>query len=161
MSEPAKTLKAAYQQLRFDQPLEEDDLRYVDTVSARDSFSRDSIIRQLEAYGGDGDSSPIRNGYFLYSGHMGCGKSTELRRLAKDVNALDKFSVVFLDVLKHLDPNSLSYPEVLMALASELLRMLVNEGRQVDPIFFSNLETWFTERVEKHESTKELAAELA
>lgn len=158
MTQPATTLKAAYQQLRFDQPLAEDDDRYVDTTAARGDFNRRRILRTLEAYRGDG--APATGNYFLYSGHVGCGKSTELRRLARDLHQPDGFLVVMLDTLERLDPHNLSYPDVLFALAAELLAVLEKDGWTVEPVFLSNLESWFAERVEKHEQTRQLAAEI-
>jgi len=38
--QPARTLREANQQFRFDQPLAYDDPRYVDTAKARGDFSR-------------------------------------------------------------------------------------------------------------------------
>lgn len=156
--QPAKSLKAAYQQLRFDQPLDSEDRRYVDTAQARGDFSRQRILRALDACRGD---SASRNGnFFLFSGHVGCGKSTELRRLAKELHQPDGFLVVMLDTLERLDPHNLEYPDVLFALAAELLAALEQEGWSVDPIFLKNLENWFSERVAKHELTRDFAAEI-
>ena len=157
-AQPARSLKAAYQQLRFDQPLDSEDPRYVDTAQARGNFSRQRILRTLEACRGAG--SPQAGNYFLFSGHVGCGKSTELRRLAKELHNAGGFLVVMLDTLERLDPHNLSYPDVLFALAAELLAALEREGWSVDPVFLKNLETWFAERVEKHEQTRDLAAEI-
>lgn len=154
--QPPATLRAAFQQLRFDEPLAYDDPRYVDTAKARGDFSRAKIRRSLEAYLGDGRSG----NYFLYSGHIGCGKSTELRRLAVELHQPDSFYVVLLDTLERLDTHNLSYPDVLLALAAELLKQLEGEGLTIAPVFLRRLESWFVERVEKNEVTKELAAEL-
>ncbi len=154
---PANTLKAAYQQLRFDQALADDDSRYVDTAQARGDFSRGRILRTLDACRGDGAAA---GSYFLYSGHVGCGKSTELRRLAKELHRPDGFLVVMLDILERLDPHNLNYPDVLFALAAELLGVLESDGWSVDSVFLHNLEKWFAERVEKHEQTRDLAAEI-
>ncbi|MEW6218889.1 MAG: ATP-binding protein [Thermodesulfobacteriota bacterium] len=155
---PARTLTAAYQQLRFDQALASDDPRFVDTSAARGDFNRQKMIRALMAWRGEGAGQG--GSYFLYTGHVGCGKSTELRRLARELHRPDGFSVIMLDTLQRLDPHNLSYPDVLFALAAELLAVLERDGWQVDPIFLHNLETWFAERVEKHDQTRELAAEI-
>jgi hypothetical protein len=156
--QPPRTLRAAYQQLRFDQPLEYDDPRYVDTAKARGNFNHAKIIRSLEVCLGDG--APRAGNYFLYSGHIGCGKSTELRRLAVELHQPDLFYVVMLDTLEKLDTHNLSYPDVLFALTAELLKKLEDDGIAIGSVFLRNLAGWFTERVEKHDQTRELAAEI-
>jgi len=70
------------------------------------------------------------------------------------------FFVVFLDVLKELDINNLTYADVLLALAKQLFQMLEKEKIQIDSILLSNLENWFKERFESHEKVKVIAAEI-
>ncbi len=153
----ARTLLEALQQLRFDQPLAADDARYVDTALARGDFEQAKVIRSLEAClaGGEGHGH-----YYLYSGHIGCGKSTELRRLAAKLHAPGRFYVVMLDTLEDLDPHNLRYVDVLFALAAAMLKRLDDDGIDIAPTFLENLKRWFTERIEKHERTRELATEI-
>ncbi|BBL74591.1 ATP-binding protein [Methylomagnum ishizawai] len=152
--QPPRTLLAANRELRFDQPLAYDDPRYVDTAKARGNFNHTKIIRAL--MGGN----PNGGNYFLYSGPIGCGKSTELRRLAVELHEPGQFYVVMLDTLERLDTHNLGYPDVLLALAAELLARIEGEGVVIDPMFLRNLTGWFSERIEKNERTRELAAEI-
>lgn len=151
--QPPRSLREANQQLSLDQPLAYDDPRYVDTAKARGNFNHTKIIRALEG-------SPNTGNYFLYSGHIGCGKSTELRRLAVELHEPGLFYVVMLDTLERLDPHNLSYPDVLFALAAELLAQIETDGVVIDAVFLRNLTGWFSERIEKNERTRELAAEI-
>ncbi|MDR3554142.1 MAG: AAA family ATPase [Syntrophobacteraceae bacterium] len=158
---PAKTIWELGSQLKFDEPLEADDERFVDTRSARGDFGFDPLLRP---YGVDTKTDRIKfepNGvYSLFCGHRGCGKSTELRRLRHRLNRPELFFVVFLDVLKELDINNLSYADVLLATAKELITRIGEAGIDIDRVHLRNLENWFAERIERHETTKDLAAEF-
>ncbi|MEX1368342.1 MAG: hypothetical protein AB1Z98_34745 [Nannocystaceae bacterium] len=157
--EPATTL---WDLVELDlEPLEPDDPRVVDTSAARGDFSRAGILRQL---GVDPRARTIhkapRRCYALLSGHRGCGKSTELRRLARDLHSPGGYWVVFVDALETLDPNNLQYPDVFLALAGELVRGLQERELEIDDVHFERLEQWFSSRIESHTKTKELTAEI-
>ena len=68
--------------------------------------------------------------------------------------------MIFLDVLKELDINNLSYTDVLLALAKTLITRIEETQLTIDQVYLSRLEKWFVERIEKHEKTKEYAAEI-
>lgn len=161
MSTIATTIWELGQKLSFDEPLTADDERFVDTESARGDFS---IIPLLRPYGLDLRTGELmfvpNNCYTLFCGHRGCGKSTELRRLEALLNRPDRFFVVFLDALKELDIHNLSYTDVLMAQAKGLVQRIAEAGLEIDQVHLTNLQHWFTERIEKHERTKEYAAEI-
>ena len=96
--------------LCFDEPLETGDERLVELSRARGDYSRERLYRQL---GVDTEQDRLRNiprgQYLLFGGHCGCGKSTELRIMAKHLGHPDRFFVVFIDALKSLDVNNLKY----------------------------------------------------
>jgi hypothetical protein len=55
----------------------------------------------------------------LVTGHAGCGKSTELLRLAAELRKPQQgkaFHVVYLDAYDYLNPNEVRLPQILMAL---------------------------------------------
>jgi energy-coupling factor transporter ATP-binding protein EcfA2 len=158
---PASTIWELGASLSFDEPLTADDDRFVDTASARGDFSFNDL---LKPYGLDLRTNSMKfvqsNCYSLFCGHRGCGKSTELRRLNIILNRTDRYFVVFLDALKELDINNLSYTDILMAQAKALTERLSTEGVVIEDIHLNNLKKWFSERIEKHEATKEFAAEI-
>ncbi len=159
---PAQTIWELGSQLKFDEPLEAGDERFVDTRSARGDFSYDLL---LKPYGIDTKTYQMKfepsGMYSLFCGHRGCGKSTELRRLRDRLNRPELFFVVFLDVLKELDVNNLSYSDVLLAAAKALITRIGKAGIDIDKVHLRNLENWFTERIERHEATKDFAAEIS
>ncbi len=83
-----------------------------------------------------------------------------MRRLCARLNRQDLFFVVFLDVLKELDINNLSYADVLLAIAKTLISRIEDERVTIDRVHLHKLEEWFSERIEKHEKTKDYAAEI-
>jgi len=157
----AKTIWDLGEQLSFDEPLNADDERFVHTESARGAFSFNDL---LKPYGVDPKTNEMRfvppGVYSLFCGHRGCGKSTELRRLHARLERPELFFVVFLDVLKELDINNLSYTDVLLALAKTLIARIAKARLTIAPVHLHKLEQWFSERIEKHEKTKEYAAEI-
>lgn len=152
--------------LEFDKALDSDDPRYVDTLKARgDDFSITDLYRYLRV--NDSDPAHLKlpkkmpsSSYNLFCGHIGCGKSTELRRLQRQLHQADLFCVAFLDILKELDIHNLSYADVLLALAKQLFTTLEQEQVSIDTILLENLEQWFAERVETHEQLQTIAGEI-
>ena len=164
MYEPPDDIWEVNRHLRLDEALEgADDPRWVDTREARGSYQLHQLYREL---GVDMRASEERfriardRGYYLFCGHRGCGKSTELRRIRNELHAPDAYHVVFADVAQELDVNNLRYQDILLHLAGRLARQLQDDGVGVDPTHLGKLQEWFAERVEKQETTREFALEV-
>lgn len=157
----ATTIWELGERLSFEEPLDAKDERFVPTENARGEFSFNAL---LKPYGIDPRSYELKFAptgvYSLFCGHRGCGKSTELRRLEAHLNKPELFYVIFLDALKELDINNLTYADVLLALAKTLIERIEGAGLSIDQVYLTRLEKWFTERIEKHETTKDYAAEI-
>ncbi len=161
---PPEDLWSMDASLQFNEALDQGDPRYVATDEARGDYSVGRFLRTL----GIDDRDSVRLSlrvqhprlYCVFCGHRGCGKSTELRRLAQRLNKPEVFFVVFLDALRELDYNNLNYADVLLSLAHELFKALEREKVHVDNILLKNLQDWFYERVETDTKTKQYAAEL-
>ena len=161
LENPPADIWEVNQRLHFDEPLEPGDERWVDTAAARGEFSYAPIYRSLGVDPQDWRlRGAPRRAYVLFCGHRGCGKSTELRRIHQKLDRPDLFFAVLLDVAKALDPNNIQYQDVLLALAEALLKKLDKNGIELDNVHLSRLRTWFDERVEKHEATRQFAAEV-
>ena len=116
---PENTLKAAFNLFDPRQPLENGELDafYVARPHAP--------LQRLKSYLLNTDE-PVK---VLFSGHRGSGKSTELRRLAKDV--ANDFCVVQVSVARDLNVPDLNYVDVVLASAIALLRQVVSHENYV------------------------------
>lgn len=133
--------------LRPDMALAPGDPRYVDLGPARGTATYRSLYVTLQVNGDGALVHPKESQYILFAGHMGAGKSTELRRLAKALDAPERYFVVLLDALEKLDTQNLQYADVLLALAAELFDRLAREGIRLNPVHLGRLEDWFKQRV--------------
>lgn len=159
--DPPKSIWEVNQRLQYDEALAPNDPRWVDTVKARGGYIFEPLYRRL---GVDPEAWALRGAprrsYILFCGHRGCGKSTELRRVHDRLDRPELFFSVLLDAAKKLDPNNLRYQDVFLGLAEALLAQLAESGVEIEQVFLSRLESWFDERVEKHEETRAFAAEV-
>ena len=159
--QPPSHLLEVLQKIEYEEALSDQDPRYVDSQEARGSEK--TFTRLARKFGWD----PVRNAFFapyekhiLFFGHIGIGKTTELRRYALQLNASRRFYVVEVDVLAKLDRNNLQYTEVLMAMAETLLERLHGDGFVLGAEALEPLQRWFGNVVETQTTTKELSAEL-
>lgn len=158
---PPKTIWEVGKNIAYDEPLKKDDPRYVSTESARGDVNFSKLLKPLGINPKTWELmfEPDRT-YSIFCGHRGCGKSTELLQLADKLHDPRGFFVVFLDAVIELDPNSVEYSEILMALAKQLLERLKSESIDLAPVFLANLKNWFDEKIEQNESVKAFAAEI-
>jgi hypothetical protein len=159
--QPPSHLLEVLQKIEYEEALSDQDPRYVDSQEARGSEI--TFTRLARKFGWD----PASNAFFalyekhiLFFGHIGIGKTTELRRYALQLNGSRRFYVVEVDVLAKLDRNNLQYTEVLMAMAETLLERLHGDGFVLGPEALEPLQRWFGNVVETQTTTKELSAEL-
>lgn len=137
-----------------------EDPRWVDTYSARGEASLKHIAQVLGVEDASGTlQTPPVQGYYLFCGHRGSGKSTELRHLRNQFHRADRYYVVFADAAVELDVNNLRYQDLLLHLAAKLARQLADDGCNIDRRHLEPLYDWFVERVEKREQTKQFALE--
>ena len=94
---------------------------------------------------------------YFFSGHRGCGKSTELNRLAADEMIKRKFFVVKYSVRDVCDVNNLNYVDVLFSIGAQLFLQYADAGRELRPELMEDLEAWRTsiEWVREKESSFE------
>lgn len=110
---PAATLEDAIYLLNPQKPLEGETLAY---YIDRGSLARRDIqilLRSNDLRRGE----PVR---ILFSGHTGCGKSTELNKLCEELAG--SFFVVKVSTSKIVQPTDLTYVDVVLIAAMELFR---------------------------------------
>jgi hypothetical protein len=74
----------------------------------------------------------------LFTGHVGCGKSTELLRLKAELEELG-FYVVYFESSQDLDMSDVDMTDVLMAIARQVSERLEAEQIRLKPSYFVNL----------------------
>lgn len=154
------SLAKVLQKIEFEEALQPDDPRLVDTTAARGS---DATARRFQRKFGwhAPDFFPPAEKHVLFFGHIGAGKSTELRRYSKELEKCGHFLVVEVDVTTELDRNNLQYADVLLAMAQKLMDALSKRPDvQLPDDALKPLRSWFVERTTEVEEAKQLTAEL-
>lgn len=159
--EAPKNIWQVNSSLQFNEPLDGAiDPRWVNTYAARGETSLHPIAQTL---GVDLSKRKLQEaperGYYLFCGHRGSGKSTELRHLRNELHHPDAYCVVFADAAAELDVNNLRYQDILLHLASKLAAQLNEQEVSIEPLHLRKLYDWFTERVEKRETTRQFAVD--
>lgn len=73
----------------------------------------------------------------LFTGHIGCGKSTELRRLQADLEA-QGFHVVYFESTQDLDMADVDISDILLAIIRQVTESLADVGIQLKPRYFAD-----------------------
>jgi len=101
----------------------------------------------------DGLLSPFyRPPKFFFSGHRGCGKSTELQHLLSIQALQKKFWIVNFSIREETDIIDIDYRDVLLAVGSKLFREYRRRGGGLPDHLLKELSTW-KGKVEKQIST--------
>ncbi|MCP4415940.1 MAG: hypothetical protein GY805_04910 [Chloroflexi bacterium] len=80
--------------------------------------------------------------YFL-SGHRGCGKSTEMNRLAVDKEINKKFWPLNFSIRDHADLNDIDFKDVLLTIGGQLFLQYQERGsKKLDDQLLKELNSW-------------------
>ncbi len=138
-----------------------DDPRYVPTKDAR---GREQTLHRLALKLGvdlDGKAFyPALQRHILFFGHVGSGKTTELRRYVQQLQGPDLYLVVEVDISKELDHHNLQYADTLMAMVQVLMLRLDAVGVKIPEAKLKPLVDWFDKRVHIFESGHAKQAEV-
>lgn len=127
----------------------EDQKFYIDFSSVRGS----NIIRELERT--ITLLSPEDATCQLFTGHIGCGKSTELMCLKSNLER-QGFHVVYFESSQDLDLADIDITDILLAIARQVSASLEDSGIRFNPGYFANL---FTEMVDLLQTPVEIGTE--
>ena len=151
MDPPATNLRDAYNSVLLE-PLPSGDPRWVDCTSARG----DTDVVGLLAQRIEGAS---RSTIQLISGHRGCGKSTELLRLADRLER-ENFLVVYFAADDDIDMGDLVYTDLLLSIIKRLERTLSSKGISIDERLSREIMMWFAEVIYGWNDEAKIEAEL-
>ncbi|MDJ0557149.1 MAG: ATP-binding protein, partial [Microcoleaceae cyanobacterium MO_207.B10] len=122
---------------------------YIDFARVRGS----DIIRELER------TITLLSGNYptcqLFTGHIGCGKSTELFRL-KDKLEQHGYHVVYFESSEDLDMGDVDISDILLAIARQVSESMEQAGIKLKPGYFQKL---FTELAEVLQTPIQLSGE--
>ena len=74
----------------------------------------------------------------LFTGHIGCGKSTELRRLEAELK-MKGFHVVYFESTQDLDMSDVDISDILLAIVRQVSQSLESVGIRLRPKYFESL----------------------
>jgi len=159
---PPQHLLEVLQKIQYEEALPADDPRYVETQTARGSEK--TYSRLAKKMGWD-PADPERffapsQSHVLFFGHLGSGKTTELRQYAQRLNASKRFCVIEVDAVEKLDVNNLQYADALMAMAQALVDTLQSGGYDVSAADLDPMRQAVATVVSTRSSGRELSAEL-
>jgi hypothetical protein len=87
-------------------------------------------------------SLPIRPPKYFFSGHRGCGKSTELRRVAANPDIQAKYWPVHFTIKDDADVNNLDFKDVLLAIGGRVFREYRAQGGKLPNQLLKELDQW-------------------
>jgi len=79
---------------------------------------------------------------YFFSGHRGCGKSTEFRRLAVNPRILAQYWPIHFTIREEADINNFDFKDVLLAIGGRLYREYRKAGGKLPEALLNELNTW-------------------
>lgn len=147
----ASNLDEVYRACDPDKPLTAEDKRYVDLSEVRGTkVLATKIARRISRC----DSSQYHQQ--LITGHRGCGKSTELLRLKKELEERN-FFVVYIDTEELLDLVDLDYLDVMLSIAKQTEQELREQHILLNETLLADLSEWFAEKITENTQQTDLS----
>ncbi|MBN8683930.1 MAG: hypothetical protein J0L99_14905 [Chitinophagales bacterium] len=120
------------------EPLSVEDLDqfYCRTSEARgDHNPRRTLARVLR-------SNEDKNLHYLFVGYKGCGKSTEMNHLQKDLQ--NDFLVLNYSIQQELDPAHLSYIEIFIVTMERLFTVALEQNIPIRDEYLTRIQSWIS-----------------
>ncbi|HYX15485.1 MAG TPA: P-loop NTPase fold protein, partial [Nostoc sp.] len=149
----ANTLKAAFQACNVE-PLEGADMEryYVDLSAVRKTSAIDSVSTILDF------QEPADFSTILFTGHRGCGKSTELKRIQNQWE--EQYHVIYLEVNEETDINDANYTDLYLIVIKQVEFELRKLGLKFDSQLLQNFESWFKDITKETEESVERSVSI-
>jgi hypothetical protein len=126
------------------------DTYYVDAFKGRGDNPVMSLQRRLFV-------KPDGKLQILFSGYRGCGKSTELNKLQREISG--EFIVLNFSVLKELDPVNINYVELFVITMEKLFDVVGEYNISLNPQLLKSIGEW--SRTAEIEKIRELTGEAS
>lgn len=149
----AKTLKEAFRLCDVD-PLYGAGLEryYVDLMAVRKTEAIEGVNTVLD-FQEPGEFCTI-----LFTGHRGCGKSTELQRIRRQWE--QDYRVIYLEVNEETDINDAEYTDFYLIVIKRVEFELREMGLSFDAGLLKGFENWFKEITKENEQTVESSVSI-
>ncbi|MCC5618864.1 ATP-binding protein [Nostoc sp. CHAB 5836] len=145
----AATLKDAYRVCDLT-PLMGKDLRYFNLSKVRDNLALASVKQAIEDE--DIELKPGKKyGKILFTGHRGCGKSTELRQI-QDYGVSQGYQVIYIDAADEIDINDVQYTDLYLVIVKRVEEELRKLKLKFDPKLLKDFEDWFKQTTKETET---------
>jgi energy-coupling factor transporter ATP-binding protein EcfA2 len=150
----ATTLKAAYRACDLS-PLRGKEMEryYVDLSTVRNTKAVAQVDTILEF------QEPEEFTTILFTGHRGCGKSTELRRLEEKWK--EEYFIIYLEADREIDIQDARYTDLYLVLFKQIEYELRKLSIQFDLALINNFEDWFKEITKENEQTVESSVSMS
>lgn len=126
---------------------EDIDRYYVDLSAVRRTEAIEGVNLQLKFF------KPGKFSTILFTGHRGCGKSTELRRIQKQWES--DYLVIYSEVNLETDINTLRYVDLYLIIIKQVEYELRKKGLRFDAKLLKDFEDWFKEVTKETEEKVE------
>jgi hypothetical protein len=120
---------------------------YVDLAPVRKTEAVEGVNTALE-FQDPGDFCTI-----LFTGHRGCGKSTELQRIRRQWE--QDYRVIYLEANEETDINNAEYTDFYLIVIKQVEFALREMGLKLDEKLLKGFENWFKEVTKETEQTVE------
>ncbi|MEM7062206.1 MAG: P-loop NTPase fold protein [Cyanobacteria bacterium P01_B01_bin.77] len=142
----ARTLKEAYRACEL-RPLtaEQMEMYYVPFAARHDVMGELNFTLDL--------LEPGETKSVLFTGHVGCGKSSELTRLSSAWHA--DYLVIPVQIEDEADPNDLTYTDLYLLVIKQVELALRRQRLAFDAALLQSFENWFKEITKETETTVE------
>lgn len=149
----ATTLKTAFQVCSVE-PLEGEEIEryYVDLSAVRKTSAIESVSTILDF------QEAAQFSTILFTGHRGCGKSTELKRIQK--LWAEDYRLIYLEVNEETDINDARYTDLYLIVIKQVEFELRKNGLKFDPDLLKNFESWFKDITKETEETVEKSVSI-
>ncbi len=151
----ATNLKDAYRVCNLaPSVMQSEELRqyYVDLSASRKTNAINSISLILEDLA-SGDHCTI-----LFTGHRGCGKSTELVQIQRQWEK--EYKIIYIDATLDTDVNDAAYRDIYLIVLKWVGYVLRQERLKFDAELLKNVEDWFKEVTNETEESVEQSVSL-
>ena len=125
---------------------------YANLSDVRNSDTVDAVSTELRL------KLPGEFSTVLFTGHRGCGKSTELRRIQRQLD--EDYHSIYIEADEELDLNDASYTDIYLVIIRKLEAELRSLKLSFDGELLHSFERWFLEITEESEESVEKSVKV-